>query len=302
MLHSYSGSFMEAGNIRWSLGSTTRTYDDIIGIDNRWEIKDGILIAISVLRHKSAASVQSEKAARHLIVRARELLLQNDIQWLQVGREVCIIDLDGFNVYFTAHNVEPQRWPWLHGVVELPTEITIQESKMPNRSDYLLELRFLITEEILRQQDRFAGLVDDPDLAIILASRWRESERTTNADCHLSTVILLGSILEGVLLGVIKSYPEIANRAKAAPRDKNNKPLPFRNWTLEALKEVAKECGWIGQAAYDFCRRIQDYRNLIHPGEQLDSKIVPDYSLSFMARQALETAINDLRTNLPSRE
>jgi len=81
---------------------------------------------------------------------------------------------------------------------------------------------------------------------------------------------MLGSVLEAVLLSIVKSRPADAGRAAAAPKDRVGKVLPFHEWTVESLINVARECGWMGGAGKDFAPVLRDYRNYIHPNKQAE--------------------------------
>jgi hypothetical protein len=139
----------------------------------------------------------------------------------------------------------------------------------------------------------FVKLVQDQKLAEILAQRCRESIRTFEAEAYLSTIVLLGSILEGTLLDKIQSNPEQANRSKSTPK-KDGKPLPFSEWTLSNLIAVACECDWLDRDVKAFSEALRDYRNLIHPREQLRHQIYPDAGTCQVARTVVEAALEDL--------
>lgn len=57
---------------------------------------------------------------------------------------------------------------------------------------------------------------------------------------YLATVLLLGSILEGVLMAVIRCHPEEANRSPRSPKA-GGRVKPFRDWSPHECIEVACE-------------------------------------------------------------
>jgi hypothetical protein len=140
----------------------------------------------------------------------------------------------------------------------------------------------------------FNNLLQDIKLARILIHRWVESQRTFEAAAYLSTVILLGSILEEVLLAKIKQNPKEADRAESAPQDRDGKVLPFADWPLGALITVAHECGWLDGDIDDFSPALRDYRNLVRPTEQQRNGVFPDAETCKAAWQAVGAAIGDL--------
>jgi hypothetical protein len=139
----------------------------------------------------------------------------------------------------------------------------------------------------------FSCIVSDTDLSTILNSRWIESNVTFYAQAFLSTIIMLGSILEGVLLHKVESHPEDANRSISAPK-KDGKVLPFYEWTLENLISVSHDCGWIDKDIRDFSSALRDYRNLVHPSQQRKNNIFPDAGTCNVSREVVVAALEDL--------
>jgi hypothetical protein len=140
----------------------------------------------------------------------------------------------------------------------------------------------------------FSHLLEDIKLARILIHRWVESQRTFEARAYLSTIVLLGSILQSVLLAKIEQNPDQANRAKSAPRGRHGKGLPFADWPLEVLIAVAHDCGWLGMNADRFPLALRDYRRLVDPREQRSTGISPDAETCEVAWEAVGAAMDDL--------
>ncbi len=124
------------------------------------------------------------------------------------------------------------------------------------------------TRKVNYPAPNFARLVSDIDLVRVLSNRWIEANLTFEAGAYLATIILLGSILEGVLLDKIEQNPAQANTSKSCPKDKTGKPLPFADWKLQALIEVAHDCGWLRKESKDFSQVVRDYRNFVHPNRE----------------------------------
>lgn len=122
----------------------------------------------------------------------------------------------------------------------------------------------------------FAAITKDPALAPFLDNRWEEVSKCTVAEAHLSAIILMGSILEGVLLALVHDNPSDANKAPSAPKDKAGRVKPFSEWTLTHLINVAHDCSWIQLDAKKFSLVLREYRNLVHPWEQRARGETPD--------------------------
>ena len=144
----------------------------------------------------------------------------------------------------------------------------------------------------------FNDLVDDPKLIKVLEFRWNEIEICSLNGAHLSAIILLGSILEGVLLFIVQKNPKESNMCKSAPKDKNMNVLKFKNWTLETLINVTHECGWIGKDVKDFNIILRDYRNLVHPRKQMDDNSFPNEDTCRICVDVVHAALNDIKNNL----
>ncbi|NQU74801.1 MAG: hypothetical protein HQ546_00635 [Planctomycetes bacterium] len=140
----------------------------------------------------------------------------------------------------------------------------------------------------------FGRLVQDSSLADILTFRWAEAQRCFRADAHLSAVIMMGSILEGVLLHKVEHNMKIANQAKAAPRDKTGSVKPIHDWSLSVLIDVAHEVGWLQGDVKRFSHALRESRNIVHPYVQRISRDRPDGDTCRICWQVVRAAVADL--------
>ncbi len=143
----------------------------------------------------------------------------------------------------------------------------------------------------------FNHIIQNKDLADNLAWRWTESERTFGAGTYLATIILLGSILEGLLLAKVQSNLKQANQSNSAPKERDGKVRPLEQWGLENLINVAFDCGWVSQHTKDHSKYLQTYRNLVHPRKQVESGFYPDEEACKVAKSVISAAISDLTKN-----
>jgi hypothetical protein len=140
----------------------------------------------------------------------------------------------------------------------------------------------------------FGRLVPDSSLAEILTFRWAEAQRCLRADAHLSAVIMMGSILEGVLLHKTEHNMRVANQAKAAPRDKTGAVKPIHDWSLSVLIDVAHEVGWLQGDVKRFSHALRESRNIVHPYFQRTSKDRPDGDTCRICWEVVRAAVADL--------
>lgn len=144
----------------------------------------------------------------------------------------------------------------------------------------------------------FLALRLEQGVGELLAERWTEAQRCIDAKAFLAANIIMGSLLEGLLLGVCQRFPREANSCPAAPRDKQGKVLQFHAWQLSSLIDVAHQQGWLGLDVKKFSHALRDFRNLIHPYEQLVTRAAPDADTCNISWLVVQAAVNDLAVKL----
>ena len=132
-----------------------------------------------------------------------------------------------------------------------------------------------------------------PQVVPILESRLAEAQYCL-ASAPLATIFLCGSILEGILLGIASQKPTEFNQAAHSPKDKDNKVKPFHDWSLAQFIDVAHGLGALKLDVKKFSHELRDFRNYIHPYQQLASQFSPDKHTAEICMQVLKAAIADL--------
>ncbi len=128
----------------------------------------------------------------------------------------------------------------------------------------------------------------------IVEARLNEVGVTLGAGAHLSVIFLCGSVLEAVLLGAAQQAPATFNQAKATPRAANGSPRPFPKWSLARLIDVSCEVGVLNVDIKKFSHGLRDFRNYIHPFQQVSSGFTPDEHTAKVCFQVLKAALADL--------
>lgn len=131
----------------------------------------------------------------------------------------------------------------------------------------------------------------DSRLIDIISLRLKEAEACVKKDAPLSAVIMIGSILEGILLGIASSYPRLFNQAQCAPKDEAGTVRKFPDWTLNNFIDVAFEIGFLKRDVKKFSHVVRDFRNYIHPYSQMISQFSPDKQTALICLQVLKAAI-----------
>ena len=139
-----------------------------------------------------------------------------------------------------------------------------------------------------------ADIVRNPRLAALLKKRLDEARTCREYGAHLSSVIMLGSVLEGTLHDVVRQFPAEAYRCPSAPKGHSGKPRDSATWKLGELIDVAHACGWIELDARRFSHELRDYRNMVHPHRELTDAHHPDEDTVAICWNVVVAALNDL--------
>ena len=125
----------------------------------------------------------------------------------------------------------------------------------------------------------------------IIESRLAEARKALGADAHLSVIFLCGSVLEAVLLGAAQKEPARFNQAAASPKGNDGKVKHFPEWSLAQLIDVACEIDLLKPDVKKFSHGLRDFRNYIHPYEQMVSRFTPDEHTAKLCFQVLKAAL-----------
>lgn len=163
-----------------------------------------------------------------------------------------------------------------------------ESSPAPNENEFLKrEFQEVSIESI--------GL--DGAVTEILKLRINEIEKCLSADAPLSAIFLAGSTLEGVLLGVALKHPKEFNQSNSSPKDKDGKVRQFPDWTLSNFIDVAYDVDLLAEDVKKYSHTLRDFRNYIHPYQQMSSRFNPDIHTAKISWQVLKAALSQLSKN-----
>jgi hypothetical protein len=141
----------------------------------------------------------------------------------------------------------------------------------------------------------FLSLGLEPGIGEILKKRWDEAQRCVDSKAYLAAIIVMGSMLEGILLGICQRYPAKANQCPSAPKDvKTGKVKHFADWKLSEMIDVAHHVGWLGLDVKKFSHALREFRNLIHPYEHMLSRTNPDEDSCNISWLVVQATVNDI--------
>ncbi|MEG5223532.1 hypothetical protein [Microcoleus sp. AT9b-C5] len=138
----------------------------------------------------------------------------------------------------------------------------------------------------------------ESDLSDILQQRIKEIEQCFSAGAYLSVILLAGSTLEGILLGLAKKHPQQFNTSKTAPKDTSGKVKKFHEWSLSSFIDVARDINLIQHDTQKFSHSLRDFRNYIHPFEQMSSGFNPRQHTAKICLQVLKAAIHEIKESV----
>ncbi len=140
----------------------------------------------------------------------------------------------------------------------------------------------------------FGPVVADAALCMHLKVLWGEADLAYKGGAYLATVVMLGSLLEGVLLGKAQGNQARAQTATTAPKDGTSSVRQLDKWRLVNLIEVAAEVGWIHRTRGDFSDILRDYRNLVHPQKAATTGYNIDKGAAGIAWKVVVETLRDL--------
>jgi len=138
------------------------------------------------------------------------------------------------------------------------------------------------------------SLCFDGSIKNVIIQRIEEIQKCIRANAPLAAIFLSGSTLEGLLFGIASRHQMIFNQSDKSPKEKTGKVKQHRDWSLNDFIEVAYTEGYIREDVRKFSHYLRDFRNYIHPREQVDSNFHPDNYTANICWQVLKAAISQI--------
>ena len=123
--------------------------------------------------------------------------------------------------------------------------------------------------------------------------RLDEIRKGMSNEMPLSVVFMVGSTLEGILMTLAQQHPQEFNTTAQSPK-RNGNVLPFSEWTLTNLIDVAHALGYLREDVKKFAVALRDFRNYIHPREQALAGFNPDAHTARICMNVLMATIDNL--------
>lgn len=149
-------------------------------------------------------------------------------------------------------------------------------------------------DEFLKKEFEEIGLEKlglDTTITNLLQDRLLEIKKNLNSKNPLSVIFLSGSVLEGILFGIANKNIKDFNNASSSPKDKDGKVKKFQDWTLNDYINTAKDVGYINEDVKKFSHTLKDFRNYIHPYQQMYTNFSPSQKTAELCFKVLVLAI-----------
>ena len=137
----------------------------------------------------------------------------------------------------------------------------------------------------------FQKLPIESPVAMIIEQRFKEARVVLAANAPLSVIFLCGSLLEAVLLGAALRDPKRFTRSQISPKKRDGKATPVNEWSLAQMIDVACDVDLLEPDVKIFSHGLRDFRNYIHPYQQVGSGFSPDMHTARVCFQVLKAAL-----------
>lgn len=127
----------------------------------------------------------------------------------------------------------------------------------------------------------------------VVRARLDEIERCMASDAPLAVIFLVGSTLEGLLMELALANAETFTASPSAPQLRG-RTKAIGEWTLAELIAVSRSVGFVGEDVLKHADHVRNFRNYIHPRQQMRENFEPRMMTAQIAHQVLLAALSDL--------
>ena len=128
----------------------------------------------------------------------------------------------------------------------------------------------------------------------IVRARLIEIDKALSADAPLAVIFLVGSTLEGLLAELAFAQSSAFIASPTAPKQRDGTVKPLQAWTLAELIAVARDVHVLSEDVAKHADQVRNFRNYIHPRQQLKEGFAPRAETARIAQQVLIGALKDL--------
>lgn len=145
------------------------------------------------------------------------------------------------------------------------------------------------TEGFPVTEKRDFTFVHEVDLRKVIERDYLEIQRAFISKCWKSVIILSGGAIEAILMDLLLENEIAAKSTPKAP----NKP-DIKTWSLANLIDVTVELELVGSGVEKLSHPVREYRNLVHPGNEIRTGLEFDEEEARIALEVLHIVHRDL--------
>lgn len=136
----------------------------------------------------------------------------------------------------------------------------------------------------------------DAVITAYLQNRVNEIQSCPKNKVPLGSIFLLGSTLEGLILAIGINNQSKFMTSIVAPKDKTGNVKKIYDWKLSELIDVACDTKFIRLDVKRFSHVLRDFRNYIHPYQQMSQNFNPDQHTVDICWQVFKAAFAQLKS------
>jgi hypothetical protein len=145
-------------------------------------------------------------------------------------------------------------------------------------------------ESVTIFEKRDFSYVNDSEIRKILERDYLEIQRALVSSCWKSVIILSGGVIEAILLDLLQKNLAKAKASSKAPASNPD----ITKWDLADLINVSVDLGLVSGGVEKLSNSVREYRNLIHPGNEIRKKLKFDAEEARIAFEVLGIVCRDL--------
>ncbi len=134
------------------------------------------------------------------------------------------------------------------------------------------------------------SFINDPELKEILTRDFLEIQRAYISSCWKSVIILCGGAIEAILTDLL-----LANESQAKASPKAQKIPDISRWKLSNIIDVCVDLKLVSSGVEKLSHSLREYRNLVHPGNEIRNKLTFDAEEARIALEVLNIVYRDLK-------
>jgi hypothetical protein len=138
-------------------------------------------------------------------------------------------------------------------------------------------------------ETREFSFVADAELRKVVERDYAETQRAYIAKCWKSVIILSGGAIEAILVDRLLQDVARARSASKAPKGPD-----ITRWDLADVINVCVELGLVSPGAERLSHSVRQYRNLVHPGNEVRNRLTFDAEEARIALEVLHIIHRDL--------